>query len=89
MPGRRLPLHRNVIATAPVAAPVVNLLDRCFGIGRTAQRQHFAENRRQRVHHSGGVDGKHISAGQIGRAITTDCRANTTFMATAFIGHIG
>ena len=82
-PGRRL-LCVDVIALAPVFAPMANSLDYGFGIGRTAQRQHFAENRRERVHHSGGVDGKHIGAGQIGRAITTDCRANTTFKATAF-----
>jgi hypothetical protein len=87
-PGRRL-LCVDVIALAPVFAPMANSLDYGFGIGRTAQRQHFAKNRRERVHHSGGVDGKHIGAGEIGRAITTDRRANTTFKATAFKGHVG
>ena len=87
-PGRPL-LCVDVIALAPVFAPMANSLDYGFGIGRTAQRQHFAENRRERVHQSGGVDGKHIGAGQIGRAITSDRRANTTFKATAFIGHVG
>ena len=52
----------GMICVSPISALLANLLDENLGIGRAADRQHFAGNRRRRHKHVAGFDEKRVPA---------------------------